>query len=84
MGFEIGHKKQGGRTKGVPNRLTKEMRSVLKDVIYNELDDIQNTLRSLKPKEKLDVVLKLMPYVVPKVKTVSHTINEPFEFDLGF
>ena len=47
-------------------------------------DDIQNTLKSLKPKERLDVVLKLMPYVVPKVKTVSHTINEPFEFDLGF
>ena len=84
MGFEIGHKKQGGRIKGVPNRLTKEMRSVLKDVIYNELDDVQNTLKSLKPKERLDVVLKLMPYVVPKVKTVSHTINEPFEFDLGF
>ena len=84
MGFEIGHEKKGGRIKGVPNRLTKEMRGVLKDVIYNELDDIQNTLKSLKPKERLDVVLKLMPYVVPKVKTVSHTINEPFEFDLGF
>jgi len=28
MAFEQGYKKQGGRTKGVPNRLTKEMRSV--------------------------------------------------------
>ena len=84
MGFEQGHKKQGGRTKGVPNRLTKEMRSVLKDIIYNELDNIQDTLKSLTPKERLDIMLKLIPYVVPKVKTVSHTINEPLEFDLGF
>ena len=36
MAFEQGHKKQGGRTKGDTNRLTKEMRSVLKDIIYNE------------------------------------------------
>ena len=84
MGFEQGHKKQGGRTKGVPNRLTKEMRSVLKDIVYNELDNIQETLESLTAKERLDTILKLIPYVVPKVKKVSHTINEPFEFDLGF
>ena len=51
MAFEQGHKKQGGRTKGVPNRLTKEMRSVLKDIVYNEL--IQDTLESLTAKERL-------------------------------
>ena len=84
MAFEQGHKKQGGRTKGVPNRLTKEMRSILKDVVYNELDNIQDTLQSLTAKERLDVLLKLLPYVVPKVKTTSHTTDEPFEFDLGF
>jgi len=84
MPFEQGHKKKGGRTKGIPNRLTKEMRSVLKEVVYNELNDIQDTLKSLTPKERLDIILKLIPYVVPKVKTVSHTINEPFELDLGF
>jgi hypothetical protein len=84
MAFEQGHKKQGGRAKGVPNRLTKEMRSVLKDIVYNELENIQDTLESLTPKERLDIILKLIPYIVPKVKTVSHTINEPFEFDLGF
>ena len=33
MPFEQGHKKQGGRTKRIPNRLTKEMRSVLKDIV---------------------------------------------------
>ena len=84
MPFEQGHKKKGGRTKGIPNRLTKEMRSVLKEVVYNELNDIQDTLKSLTPKERLDIILKLIPYVVPKVKTVSHTINESFELDLGF
>ena len=33
-------KKYGGREKGTPNRLTKELRTILKDVLYNELEKI--------------------------------------------
>ena len=32
-------KKYGGREKGTPNRLTKELRSVLKDIVYQELEE---------------------------------------------
>ncbi len=31
-------KKFGGRKKGTPNRLTKELRTILKNVLYNELE----------------------------------------------
>ncbi len=31
-------KKFGGRKKGTPNRLTKELRSLLKDILYEELE----------------------------------------------
>ena len=34
-------KKYGGREKGTPNRLTKELRTILKDVLYNELEKIE-------------------------------------------
>ena len=33
--------KYGGRSKGTPNRLTKELRTVLKDIVYRELESIE-------------------------------------------
>ena len=37
-------KKYGGRQKGTPNRLTKELRAILKDVLYNELEKLFTAL----------------------------------------
>tara|TARA_B100000787_G_C16155017_1_gene278455 strand:- start:949 stop:1194 length:246 start_codon:yes stop_codon:yes gene_type:complete len=72
--------KYGGREKGTPNKLTKELRSVLKDILYQELEQIQEHLDSLKPKERIELLIKLMPYILPKVTNVSHTTNEPVDW----
>ena len=56
-------KKYGGRKKGTPNKLTKELRSVLKEVIYNELENIEEQLNQLDPKQRVELVIKLMPYL---------------------
>jgi len=42
---------------GTPNRLTKELRTILKDVLYNELEKIEELLESLDPKERLEFVI---------------------------
>ena len=68
-------KKYGGRQKGTPNRMTKELRSVLKDVLFEELGEIKEKLDMLEPKERLELVIKLIPYVLPKVNSVCHTTN---------
>ncbi|MDA8707264.1 hypothetical protein N9L97_02975 [Cyclobacteriaceae bacterium] len=75
-------KKYGGREKGTPNRLTKELRSVLKDIVYQELEKIEEHLNELGPKERLELVLKLMPYTLPKVNNISHTTNEPLDWGM--
>ena len=72
--------KYGGRHKGTPNRMTKELRSVLKDVLYQELEQIQTHLDTLKPKERVELLIKLMPFVLPKVTSISHTTNEPLDW----
>ena len=72
-------KKYGGRQKGTPNRITKELRSLLKDVMYDEIGTLQERLDALNPKERLELLIKLMPYVLPKVTSVSHTTNEPLD-----
>ena len=75
-------KKYGGRSKGTPNKLTKELRSVLKGVVYNELETIQDKFEHLDPKERLELLIKLLPFVLPKVESASHTINEPIDWNL--
>ena len=72
--------KYGGRQKGTPNRITKELRSLLKDVMYDEIGELQERLETLNPKERVELIIKLMPYVLPKVTSVSHTTNEPLDW----
>lgn len=74
-------KKYGGRQKGTPNRMTKELRTLLKDILYNEMERVGGYLEELEPKEKLEIVIKLMPYVFPKMEVAPHTDNEPWEVE---
>jgi hypothetical protein len=74
--------KYGGRTKGTPNRLTKELRTVLKDMVYRELESIESRLDELDSKERIELIIKLMPYVFPKLQTISHNTNEPLDWGL--
>ena len=73
-------RKHGGRKKGTPNRITKELRSLLKDVMYDEIGALQDRLDALNPKERVELLIKLMPYAFPKVTSVSHTTNEPLDW----
>lgn len=73
--------KTGGRQKGTPNKLTKELREVLKNVIYNQLENLEETLNELEPKERLEMIVKLMAYTLPKIQTISQTTNEPLDFN---
>lgn len=63
--------KTGGRKAGTPNKVTKELRETLKGILARELDTIQATLDTLPSKDRMDVVLKLMPYCMPKLDTIS-------------
>ena len=74
--------KYGGRQKGTPNRITKELRSLLKDVLYEEIEALREHLDALNPKDRVELLIKLMPYALPKVTSVSHTTNEPLDWGI--
>ncbi len=74
--------KTGGRTKGAVNNTTKEIRTVLKDVINNELLNIEKLFESLPPKERLEIIVKLIPFVLPKVENVKASFGEPTDWGL--
>lgn len=60
--------------------ITKDLRNQLKELVKAELDKLPDTLESMESKERLEIVLKLMPFVLPKVKGVNHSLGEPDEF----
>lgn len=63
--------KTGGRAKGTPNRTTAETKELLQSIISNELDNILVLLQKLEPKERIDAVIKLLPYIVPKQQEIA-------------
>jgi hypothetical protein len=69
--------KTGGRAKGTPNKLTSEVRKIISDSLTPTLENLQNELNSLSTKDRLDIVAKLLNFVLPKLKeTDINTINE--------
>ncbi|HXH17488.1 MAG TPA: hypothetical protein VNJ07_00270 [Chitinophagales bacterium] len=74
--------KTGGREAGTPNKLTKELRAILKDLLHRELEALPERLEKLEGKERLEILVKLLPYVLPKVEPVSMDKGEPGVWDL--
>ena len=70
-----------GRKKGTPDRLTKEVRTVLKELVFDEISQAQYHFEKLDPKKRIELLIKLMPYVCPKIQTASHSQNEPMNFN---
>jgi len=64
-------KKTGGRKKGTPNRLTYQSRLILLEALDGEIEELPNLLAELPPKERLEILCKLLPYVLPKITPSS-------------
>ena len=73
--------KTGGREQGTPNVLTKEMRGILKGIIAKELQTLPETIEKLEPDKRTEVILKLLPYVLPKIEPVPMQTGEPCTTD---
>lgn len=69
--------KTGGRNQGTPNILTKEMRAILKCIIAKELEALPGTIEKMEPEKRLEILLKLLPYVLPKVEACNMGDGEP-------
>jgi hypothetical protein len=63
--------KTGGRTAGTPNKVTSELRKTLKAIVASELESLPVTLGELPPRERLDLVIKLLPFCMPKIDSIG-------------
>lgn len=58
--------KTGGRQKGTPNKVTRTLREILEHSISQELESLPKLLNQLEPNERINAIIKLIPYVMPK------------------
>ena len=57
--------------------LTGNIRDTLKVLMQKELESLPDILKELEPAQRLNILCKLIPYIVPKVESVSHKLGEP-------
>lgn len=62
--------------------ITGNIRDTLKEFMENELAQLPETLKELDPIQRLNILCKLMPYVLPKTASVKHNFGEPDEFKI--
>ncbi|HAH91643.1 MAG TPA: hypothetical protein DCL96_08060 [Prevotella sp.] len=77
-------KKTGGRKAGTPNKVTKSVRESLRDALTGYINGINEKNYSLftdlmqiqEPAGRLAMVAKFLPYVAPKLQSVSFNNDE--------
>lgn len=57
--------------------LTQSMRATLKAVIQQEVEKLPAQLEAMEAKDRVSALCKLMPYVFPRVDSVSLHDGEP-------
>ena len=54
------------RMKGTPNKVTRDVRETIQSVLEKRVDRIPKLLDQLEPKEELEMMVKLLVFIVPK------------------
>ena len=65
-----------GRPKGTPNKITQDMRHWLSELIEGNRHQMEEDLKALEPKDRLQILERLMQYVIPKQQAVSAEVDD--------
>jgi 23S rRNA C2498 (ribose-2'-O)-methylase RlmM len=78
-------KKFGGRKKGTPNKTPQEVKEIMQLFLENQFEKLDEVFEQLKPRDKINSIIKMLPYIVPKQMQMDLTathIQEP-QYDLS-
>lgn len=70
-------KKTGGRTKGTPNKATAFSKAVIQDILteYTDSGSFNKDMKKLEPKDRLDIIVKLMAFTTPKPQSIDMSVT---------
>ena len=66
--------RQNGRAVGCKNKTTTQIRETFKNLLENNLEQVQNDLDALDPKDRVLFLLKLTSFVIPTLRSIE--VNE--------
>jgi len=66
-----------GRPKGKCNKVTGELRETLKTALTGELEKKKKKLSECEPSARLELVIKLLPYLMPKATSTETAPPKP-------
>lgn len=75
MGRKKGCLKTGGRKKGTPNKATQTAKEWIVQTLSANWEQMKSDLKVLEPKERLQLLFKLLEYVTPKQRETSNNIK---------
>lgn len=75
VGRKKGTAKTGGRKKGTPNKITPTAKEWVNGILSDNWEQMQDDLRKLEPKERLQLLFKLLDYVLPKQNAVTAKVS---------
>ena len=62
-----------GRPKGAKNKVNTQMRDLIQQLFDDNFDTIQEDLENLDPKDRLKFLSDLLPYLLPKLQSTTHS-----------
>ena len=83
MPFTPGNNLGQGRPKGSPNKENLELGNAIQAIVNGAIPDVVSVLadmRETNPVKYTENVLKLMEYVIPKMRSVDNTISVDPEY----
>lgn len=82
-GRKPGTPRTGGRQKGTPNKITKSVRSTLLKFINRNIRTLQSDFDALEPKDRLTLIEKFLPYILPKQSAIKAEISDLTDDELN-
>jgi len=72
--------KTGGRSSGTPNKITQEVRELFSELIRGNMSQMQKDLSALEPYQRINALVKLSQFIIPKPTETNLTIESPEDF----
>jgi hypothetical protein len=70
-------KKTGGRQANTPNKINAQTRSVIQNLVSDEVQKIPELLDKLKPKDRIELIIKMLPFILPKQSKIELETDSP-------
>lgn len=64
-----------GRPKGVPNKMTADLKSRIAQIVENGFETIESDLEALEAKDKVNAYLKFLEYLLPKQRETKIDVS---------